>query len=159
MKLIALTQGLSATVSDRDFAALVKHRWHAHRVKNTHYAARYEAGQRNKVFMHRQILGAPSETLIDHRDGNGLNNQRRNIRFCTSKQNASSFRTKKNKKSRFRGVFWRPETGKWRARIWPADARTGIHLGYFEIEEDAARAYDKKAKELYGKFAQLNFSN
>lgn len=95
---------------------------------------------------------------VDHRNGNGLDNQKDNLRVCTRLQNARSFASKrKNASSKFRGVSRDFDREKWFADI--RVLRKTIHLGRYEQEEDAAKAYDAAAKIYFGEFASPNFSN
>lgn len=157
MKTIALTQGQVTTVDDADFEALSKFKWCALKRKHTFYAVRGTPGVRNiKIQMHRQILGTPKGEYSDHRDGNGLNNQRHNLRVATKGQNAMSFQTLHfGKSSRFRGVCWREKRGKWEAYI-KVD-KTYRFLGRYGSEKEAAQAYDRAALHHFGEFAHVNF--
>jgi len=105
--------------------------------------------------MHRLLTKAPPGLCVDHIDHNGLNNTRRNLRLCTKAQNSRKARPQRNTASEYKGVS--PDTNKkaWQARIW--QYRKPIYIGYFKNEEQTARAYDKKAKELFGEFAYINF--
>ena len=92
---------------------------------------------------------------IDHRDMNGLNNQRSNLRFCTLSQNAMNRRKRENTSSIYKGVYFNNQRGKkWKAQIRINGKQ--IHLGLFDFEVDAARAYNMKAIELFCEFANLN---
>ena len=102
--------------------------------------------------MHIFILGFKG---IDHIDGNGLNNQRNNLRKATHQENMMNRQSNKNSSSQFKGVHWYERTNKWQARITFNQKR--ISLGYFTSEIDAAKTYNKKALELFGEFAKLNF--
>ena len=168
MKLIPLNttrgrKGLFVQVDDEDYDFLMQWRWHSDKQPTGYYASRTR--QKNEVYptmdirMHRVIMGITDhKTMIDHIDHNTQNNQRNNLRVATGKQNCQNRRPIKNSTSKFlgvRSVSDRPLRKKWRAQISPD--KVCIHLGYFLLEEDAARAYDKKAKELYGEFANLNF--
>lgn len=160
MKEIKLTHDKIALVDDEDFYRLNMFEWYAIKNKYTWYAgcSLYDKNGRwiKNIFMHRVILDVhDSETHVDHRDGNGLNNTRDNIRVCTSSQNQCNRKKPKNNKSGYKGVFWRKETKKWRARIVVNYKR--IHLGYFDDIIDAARAYDMAAIKYHGSFAKLNF--
>ncbi len=99
------------------------------------------------------ILGCPTEP-VDHENGNGIDNRRANMRLGTSSQNGANRRTVTPHSSRFKGVCWDKRRGMWRARIGYDGKKIGI--GWFEDEVEAARAYNKKAVEKFGRFAALN---
>ncbi len=105
--------------------------------------------------MHMAILGGKRNKEIDHRDGNGLNNQRSNLRFCTHAENMRNRNIQKNNTSGYKGVSWNKNARKWQAVI--KYNGTHIYLGLFFCLVSAARTYDGKARELYGEFARLNF--
>jgi hypothetical protein len=162
MKEIPLTQGKVVLVDDEDFGRLSKHRWHAWRGRGfIWYAVRNGqrvAGKRSKVRMHREVLCCSGGMEVDHRNGNGLDNQKGNLRVATDTQNAQnrrkiSRRAGKPPASPYKGVRSRAAS-KWEARIIVEGK--ALSLGRFSSEEDAARAYDAKARELFGKFAKLN---
>lgn len=159
MKEIPLTRGLVAQVDDRDYDVLMRLApWHAtkDKRKRTFYAVHsYSDGGENKMlFMHHVIKGRKyGDRELDHIDGNGLNNQRSNLRWGTRTQNRANSAKYRSGTNRFKGVSLFKQTGKYRARIGEA----GRHLGFFVLEEDAARAYDRAAIEMYGEFARLNF--
>lgn len=110
------------------------------------------------IYMHREILGLKKEDGIysDHIDYNGLNNRRCNLRKCTNVENIRHQRCQtRNKSSKFKGVCWNKQEEKWQAYIYYNEKL--VHLGRFNNEIEAAEAYDKKAIELFGEFASLNF--
>lgn len=147
---IHLTQGKIALVDDDDYEPLSRFKWSACKNRNTYYARREGAttdGRRTTFYMHREILGKVH--LIDHRDGNGLNNTRENLRAATVGKNGQNRRQQRNNTSGFKGVC---RCGsKWRAQI-TADGKW-YHLGLFESPELAACAYNTAAQELHGEFA------
>lgn len=152
MKTIPLTQGKQAYVSNRDFAYLSNFKWQAKRDKNKWYAVRSDPSGRT-VRMHREILGLLDSSLEgDHRDGNGLNNQRRNLREATRSQNAHNTKSSGGSASGLKGVY--PKNGKWEAKI--KSGQKLIFLGMFENKLDAALAYDRAARKHFGKFARTN---
>jgi hypothetical protein len=106
--------------------------------------------------MHRQILDAAEGKFVDHINHNGLDNRRANLRIVTKEQN--NWNKRKyfgNYSSRYKGVSRPKNCGKWRAKIFYKGK--GIFMGYFDDEESAAKAYDAKARELFGEYAALNF--
>lgn len=106
--------------------------------------------------MHREIMDVPKHLVCDHINHNGLDNRKNNLRTCTRQQNTHNQKPRKKGTSKYKGVDWNKRQKKWRARIY---YRGKCHyLGYFNNEIDAALTYDKKAKELFGEFACLNFS-
>lgn len=150
MKEINLTQGKVALVDDEDFEYLNQWRWSAARYSdNIYYAASRVKGK--SITMHRLLMNSDKQRQVDHKDGNGLNNQKSNLRFANYSQNGSNRRAWGS--SCFLGV--NIDRGKIYARI-TLNGQT-LYLGRFKTEEDAARAYDRKAKELHGDFACLNF--
>jgi hypothetical protein len=157
---IPLTQGLVALVDDEDFDRVSESRWMAHRMRNTVYAVRKvrnRDGVRRNELMHRFIFGLSDPSVhIDHRDRDGLNNQRANLRITDARGNSGNSRKNKNGlTSKFRGVSWAKHANKFVASLNKRGQRH--HLGYFISEEAAARAYDKAATQYFDEFANLNF--
>lgn len=159
MKTIQLTRGAVTVVDDDDYPELVRFKWHLIESHGKQYAARRtwdpKAKKRGTVLMHRQIMGAPPGLVVDHDDHDGLNNRRRNLAVCTNAQNVAHRRSaqRNNGTSRFVGVA-RSHHGKWQAKI--TKDRKQRHLGYFNTPEEAAKAYNEAARELFGKFAAQN---
>jgi hypothetical protein len=156
MKKIELTQGEFALVDDEDFEELNKHKWHAHKEGGIFYAVRRVpcSSKGSKVRMHRQIMRVSYGIILDHIDGNGLNNQKSNLRICTTSQNQMNSSKRKDNTSGFKGVRWHKKTKKWEARIWVNNKWK--YLGHHVTPEVAACAYNEAAKKYYGEFANLN---
>lgn len=165
MKTIPLTQGKVALVDDEDFERLSMHKWTAERrngkVRIFWYAIRKEpvgyVENRTKYktkYLHQEILGV--STGIDHKDGDGLNNQRHNLRLCSQTQNSQNKLKRKGCSSKYKGVCWfRP------AKLWAAGITVNgrsISLKYFKSEIDAAKVYDAAAVKYFGEFAKTNKS-
>jgi hypothetical protein len=148
-----------AIVDDEDFDWLMRWKWFAVRGRGgTFYAMRtVNVTRRDKyrVPMHRQLLGAPEAFLVDHRNGDGLDNQKQNLRLCRDEQNCWNRVGHPNASSRFKGVGLHKATGKWAAYIRVGGKQ--LHIGLFDDEEAAASAYDRIAREHHGEFARLNF--
>jgi hypothetical protein len=105
--------------------------------------------------MHRMVVNAPKGLFVDHINHNGLDNRKANLRICTNLQNLRNKRPKTGCTSEYKGVHWCKGRNKFRANIYLN--KKAIHLGYFHDEIAAAKAYDEKARELFGEFAYLNF--
>lgn len=150
-------------VEDEDYEWLSVFKWSASIRNHTIYArtsVKDETGKWIDTLMHRMIIGCSryDGVLIDHANRIGLDNRRINLRIASSSKNQRNKITK-TKTSRFKGVAMvKPINGrksiKWKASIYTPE---NIHLGYFDDEVNAAKAYDKAAQELFGEFARLNF--
>lgn len=156
MKEISLSQGKVALVDDEDFDYLNQYKWYANRFKYTFYAITHRRINKydHKIYMHRLIMNPGREIHIDHKDRNGLNNQKNNLRIATYSQNNCN--RKGSGASQYLGVSIR-RNGKFTARI-KADGYYK-NLGVFDNEIDAAIAYDNAAKIYHGEFANLNIKN
>lgn len=145
-------------VDDEDFEWLNQWKWQASVVGGLVYAVRRERlanGLGNHQKMHRQILGLTDpEILGEHADGNGLNNQRYNLRVATHSQNAQNRRVCKSNTTGYKGVGWYKRDGKFVAKYMIR--RRYIHLGYFDSKEEAARHYNQAAHDNGEGFAFLN---
>jgi HNH endonuclease len=158
MKII-LTGGEVAVIDDEDFDIISRYSWFLRmtgRKKERRYAVSNfinSSGKRRMLFMHRLILGQENEkNQIDHKDGDGLNNQKSNLRICTNSQNGCNKAKYKIGTSVHKGV--RKVRNRWAAFI--VLNRKQHWLGTFQTENQAAEAYNKKAMELHGEFARLN---
>lgn len=155
-KLIPLTQGKFAIVDADLYDELSKYNWYLNSSKTLQYACRAVKinGKYKHIYMHRHILKATKGQEIDHINGRGLDNRIVNIRFCTHLQNLRN-RAKCKKcyytTSKYKGVHWSKSHRRWCVQV------KHKFVGYFKIEKEAAKAYDKVAKELYGEFARTNF--
>lgn len=123
-----------------------------------YYVTGKDIGKYNNKTMrlHRLIMGTLDnpEILIDHINGDGCDNRKSNLRFCTCAENARNVRPRKNTTSKYKGVYFSTQAQKWMAKI--NKDKKNYHLGTFENEEAAAEAYNRAAIELFGEFAYLN---
>lgn len=158
---INLTLGQIALVSDDDFEELSKYNWFANKQNGTKYYAtrkvRYE-GKQQMIRMHRAVWELHHGTIfrgleIDHINHNTLDNTIDNLRICTHAQNHfNQIRNRNDYSSKYKGVWL--QNNRWLSRIKYNGEK--IYLGSFDNEIDAAIAYNNKAKELFGEFANLN---
>lgn len=147
---------LVTLVDDEDFEYLNQWNWCSMNNRYTNYVMR--TVRKTNIFMHRVIMNTPPDMQTDHRDRNGLNNQKHNLRNCTSQQNNINRGPVKNKSSLYKGVSL-IERNNNHVYI-RADIRINKkvkYLGSFKSEIDAAIAYDNAARNIHGEFASLNF--
>src|ERR1035437_6402891 len=165
MKHISLTQGKYARINDIDFTWLSQWKWYAQKGGTTFYAVRWDnvkEGRRIKIQMHCVLLKRKlsrelhSDERVDHRDLNGLNNQRKNLRLANDTENNRNVGIRRDNTSGYKGVTWRYDNQSWQTRIQVNKKR--IHLGYFTNPREAALAYDVAALKYFGEFAVTNRS-
>jgi hypothetical protein len=152
VRYISLGDGKSVIVDAADFEWLHKHKWRTTGGTKGYVHTRI---REKIVYMHRLIMNPPAGMVVDHINGNVWDNRRRNLRVCTRAQNSMNSRGRSGTSSRFKGVFWDSRSRKWAAVI--GCRGKAVHLGSFDDEIEAARAYDRKARQLFGKYAYLNF--
>lgn len=145
-----------ALVDDEDFTRVDQFNWYADKIGSTYYAKRRvrDGGKSTTISMHRFITNTESGMDVDHKDKNGLNNQKSNLRVCTRSQNMWNQRPQKNGKSKYLGVSFDKRDKKWKAQICTHYKRKVI--GRFNSEDDAAMAYNSYARHLHGEFAHIN---
>lgn len=151
---VPLTKGYEAVIDAADVPLVAGWRWGAKVRPWTTYAARtdYSTGRKVEVKMHRLLMAAPAHLLVDHRDRNGLNNRRGNLRLATSAQNARNAGVNKNSLTGIRGVGWVARDSKWRARI-SCNGQSHL-LGHFNCITAARLAYARASVKMHGEFGR-----
>lgn len=154
---VELTRGKTAIIDAEDGHLVANRLWRATLNDGIWYA---RSGRQGEILMHRIILGEVEDGLVvDHIDGDGLNNRRSNLRTCKSRDNIRNSKKRTvsgaNPRSRFKGVTRIAGRDGWRAQIMRDGIK--INLGHYPTPELAARAYDMAAREYFGEFARPNF--
>lgn len=157
MKKIKLTQGKWTLVDNADYEWLNQWGWYFLGSRSKiGYAVRcvQSNGRKKSILMHRTILGITDPKIhSDHKNCNSLDNRRENLRECTPSQNQANRKLHGRRTSKYRGVC--RQDSKWLAQI--SEKNVTKKLGFFAQETEAAKAYDKRAMEIHGEFARLNF--
>lgn len=160
---VELTRGYVATIDAEDVGSVSHLRWNAQvcrrrdgsvRVVYAVSSDRNSNGKQTTVQMHRIISGATEHTFVDHRDTDGLNNRKNNLRSATKAENNWNARTRLDNSSGFKGVSFDKRLGRWKAYI--CASTKVIYLGLHNTAEAAAAAYDRAAVEMFGGFALTN---
>ncbi len=159
MREIHLAHGKGiALVDDDDYPRLMRLDWRTFLSHGTWYVFAWDCCKTNRtrrrIWMHRVVTGAASHLLVDHKNHNGLDNRKSNLRVCSSAQNARNTRVRSDNTSGFKGVGYHKRDKVWRARVKVGGV---VFERRRPTAELAAFAYDALAGELYGEFACLNF--
>lgn len=157
---IETTQGQVAQVSPEDWDMLSEYKWGVQRIRNTGRFYAISRMGRSKVngdqppclAMHRVIMGNPEDRVVDHINGDGLDNRRANLRLATVSQNASNCRTPITNTSGYKGVSWSKKSRRWQSLIRFDGNRR--FLGLYNTPLEAHEAYCAAARELHGEFAR-----
>lgn len=153
---VPLTQGLVAVIDAEDVPLVEGRLWAALRRGGKIYAGRsvWSNGTNGCELMHRVILDSPKDILVDHVDGDGLNNRRSNLRAASRSQNAMNSGAHRDNASGYKGVSWLSHRQKWTAWICADGQRN--YLGVFDTPEAAHAAYAAAAQKLHGSFARAS---
>lgn len=153
--------GHPVLIDDEDVDRVSKHSWVVRHRGRASYVVpksmKMAMAKTGHSALHRFILSAEKGTIVDHKNRNGLDNRRENLRICSLNENAANRRSPLRSKSGFKGVTYHKQSGKWQGAIKINGKH--VHLGLFDSAEDAAKAYDARAHEAHGEFACLNFTN
>jgi hypothetical protein len=152
--LVPLTRGEYAVIDQADAEAVAAFQWHLHISGPRRVYARYHAGS-DRRYLHQFLwrLWGHQSPLVDHRDGDGLNCRRSNLRAATHSQNIGNSRLRRDNRSGLKGVT-EVRPGKWRAQF-RLDGRN-LYLGLFNSPELAHAAYVSAARERFGEFARAS---
>lgn len=150
--------GTFALVSDADFERLNQWKWFSWKPRatsTTHYVCAFDS-VRGRLYLHREVLGMQTgdPTQVDHHNGDGLNNQRENLRLATNLQNQFNKKVRADSGSKLKGVRWHRQNEVWQPRIKINGKEKS--LGSYLNKYAAAYAYNVAAKLLQGEFARLN---
>lgn len=153
-------KGRFVIVDDDDYELIKNYTLSADKVgKDKVYVSLFieneRGSRRKKVRLHVFLMNPPKGYHVDHINGDTFDNRRSNLRVCTNDQNARNQKPQKNRTSKYKGVSWNKRVGKWEAYITYRYKK--IRLGFFDSEEEAARAYDTAAHFYFGEFANYNF--
>src|SRR3990167_1985734 len=158
MQQLPISKGKITIISDEDYTQLAQHKWRVYINSGKLYAARWEKGKtmktRKHIKMHQVIMNPLKGLIVDHIDGDGLNNRRDNLRIVSNRQNTINRRKSVGTSSQFKGVYKAKNTIKWRSYIKTNNRQ--IYLGMFDTEHQAALVYDLWAKDMFGQYAKLN---
>lgn len=148
-KFISLSRSKNTIVDDEDYDSLMQKKWYCSSIG---YASRTSSNPRKEMPMHRAIMNCPEGMVVDHINGNKLDNRKINLRICTHKENIRNGKGMSHKK--YKGAYFSKERSKFYSKI--KVNYKSIHLGYFSTEEAAASAYNQAAIKYHGEFAKLN---
>lgn len=168
---LPLNRGAVCKLDWDDFIVVSEHSWHLksktaapgrYYVQRTIQLGSGRGARKSTLALHRVLLNAGPGDIVDHRNGDTLDNRRANLRITDARGNAMNVRGKNLKAGKFQGVYQNKRTGRWQAAISagpvrPNGKRARVHLGCFSTPEEAAKAYDAAAREHFGTFASLNF--
>jgi hypothetical protein len=143
-------------LDDQDAHYYFAHTWHLTAGRHTLYVKRtfQRPGFKKNIALHREIVGAIGPVIVDHINGNGLDNRRANLRVCRHRENLRNQPPRGERTSQYKGVYWVPSRKKW-AVTMNVNGKTKA-FGRYRSEQEAALAYNRAAKKYHGDFAWLN---
>ena len=152
---VTLTKGYEAIIDANDVDLVGQHNWCVRGGRNTLYATRGEGSKGNQRFirLHRFLTDAPKDLIVDHINGNGLDNRRCNLRLVSNSENTRNQTIKNNNTSGYKGVSLYKATGRWCAKICVEGKQ--YFLGYFDTPEEASIAYQNASKIFHKEFGRI----
>lgn len=154
MREIKLSQNKFAIVDDEDYGELSKYKWYFTKDGRAVRSVKSNHNTWTPMYMHIQIVGKIEGLVIDHINGNPLDNRRNNLRHVTKTQNAQNSKSHKNTSSKYKGVSWNKEKKRWLSTICISKKR--YILGYYKSELDAAYVYNVWAESFFGEYVKIN---
>lgn len=157
MKLLKINIGFTL-VDDEDYDKLSRYNWsytHGQGVRKATVKSDKPYIRNSSVILARVVTNCPKDFVVDHKDGDKLNNQKENLRVCKQINNCfNKEKTQSKCSSKYKGVYYDKTNKSWKAEISANNNK--ICIGTFLTEKDAAIAYNTKAKIVHGEFALLN---
>lgn len=153
---------IKVKVDREDYKYLSTMKWYAYYSSNSMkiYTYTKKSDRSRIVWLHRLLVNCPKGMVVDHINGNGLDNRKRNLRICTREQNSLNIgKSDTPATSKYIGVYYNKScpSKPWKASI-SINNKT-VNLGQFSLESDAAKFRDKIALQIRGKYARLNFES
>lgn len=148
-----ILNGKTIYFDEEDKNIVFKHSWYLQRCGGTKYYVAH-GGSKNRIWLHREIIKPQDNQIVDHINGNPLDNRRLNLRACNTKQNNRNSTIHKDNKSGFKGVHYMKDRNKWASQI-RVDGKK-INLGFYKDKIEAAKAYNDASITYFGAFAKLN---
>jgi len=147
--MFSIAKGKTALIDKEDYDKVSKYRWNYN--NGAVCTNVIKDNRRTTIKLHRFILNLPArKPIVDHVNGNPLDNRKSNLRLCTHAENLRNRSMNSNNKSGYKGVYWHKTAGKWTAQVSVNGSKK--HLGLFDKPEDAYKAYVKQAKLLHGEY-------
>lgn len=148
--------GKYTIVDDEDYERSLCVKWNLNPEGYVTRSTPRKNGKQSTIGIHRFITNAPSGYLIDHINGDRLDNRKSNLRLCTRRENARNAGAQKRTSSNYKGVSWDKHRNKWRVQIRTYEKQ--LYIGIFADKIEAAHAYDAAALKYHGEFARTNFN-
>lgn len=152
--ILKTNKGIEFIIDSEDYDVIKNHTWYRSKIGYIVSDIFINKNKNNQIRLHRLIMNADNKMLIDHIDGNKLDNRKCNLRLATKQENARNSKIPKSNTSQYKNVSFRKDRNKWRSYINISGKQ--ISLGHFETKEEAAIAYNNAAIFHFKEFARLN---
>jgi hypothetical protein len=142
-------------ISKCDYERISVLKWRPHYGSKRQYFVHSIAKPRQELMLHRFIMNATKGTVIDHINGNTLDNRRENLRVCSHSENMKNSKKRSNGKCPYKGVYFNKHVNKWNPQIKVDGKR--ISLGYYLSAEEARNAYNEASRKYHGEFGRISY--